>query len=251
MILHLFNGPISATVVRKQLGVGEKLKILDVGCGPGSWAKQVAKEFPNSQVFATDFVESFKDEDGVPVQFAQGNVLERLPYSDSTFDFVHMRFFTGALKKDEWAVAAAEVYRVVKQGGWVQLVEPDGELRSLIATSELLADWNERGMRGALTKRGGDPLAGNHLDDLLRQSGFTSVEKHIRSAPMYRREGNEELGELMQHDYVDLIKTLAPVLCVSWDITPDEMVQWGQRVVNECTRLEAFHNFVTATAQKP
>jgi hypothetical protein len=32
------------------------------------------------------------------VDFTIGDVLKALPYGDNTFDLVHMRFFTGALK---------------------------------------------------------------------------------------------------------------------------------------------------------
>ncbi|PWN52267.1 S-adenosyl-L-methionine-dependent methyltransferase [Violaceomyces palustris] len=252
LILHLFNGPISSPEVKHRLESGEPLKILDVGCGPGSWAKQVAKEFPNAIVHATDFVECFKPEEKVEVDFDQGNVLSSLPYQDGTFDLVHMRFFTGALKKQEWEVATREILRVTKSGGWVQMVEPDGELRSQSEeVSEILNDWNRRGMRGSLEKRGGDPLAGIRLETFLRSAGSGSVRILTRSAPMAERYQGDELGALMKHDYLSLVSTLAPVLCITWGISSEEMVEWGSKVVKECERLKAFHNFVTAVAQKP
>lgn len=53
-----------------------------------------------------------------------GNVLVGLPYEDNTFDFVHMRFFALALRKEEWPIALKEAVRVVKPGGRIQLTEP-------------------------------------------------------------------------------------------------------------------------------
>lgn len=55
--------------------------------------------------------------------FSYGNVIEGLPYADNTFDFVNMRFFVYALRKEEWPIAFKEIIRVVKPGGMIQTTE--------------------------------------------------------------------------------------------------------------------------------
>lgn len=57
------------------------------------------------------------------VSFQVGNVLKRLPFSDNTFDLVNMRLFIVALKKEEWPILLKEAYRVMKPGGFIQMVE--------------------------------------------------------------------------------------------------------------------------------
>lgn len=57
------------------------------------------------------------------VSFQVGNTLKRLPFSDNTFDFVNIRLFIIALKKEEWPILMQEAYRVLKPGGFIQMVE--------------------------------------------------------------------------------------------------------------------------------
>lgn len=57
------------------------------------------------------------------VNFQVGNVLKRLPFPDNTFDLVHLRLFIVALKREEWPILMKEVYRVMKPGGFMQMVE--------------------------------------------------------------------------------------------------------------------------------
>lgn len=34
--------------VHESFSSGEKLKVLDIGCGPGTWIMEMATEYPNS-----------------------------------------------------------------------------------------------------------------------------------------------------------------------------------------------------------
>lgn len=159
-----------------------------------------------------------------------------------------MRFFTGALKVPEWPQAAKELARITKPGGWVQMVEPDGTLRSQKGITDVIADWNERGMRGSLAKRGGEPNAGPKLHEFMAAAGLTNVDNKVASAPMNSKVG--AVGAHMNKDYQALIETLAPVLAQSWNMTAQEVTEWGRKVMTECDSLEGFHNFHTAIGQK-
>lgn len=57
------------------------------------------------------------------VSFQVGNVLERLPFADHSFDLVNLRLFIIALKREEWPILIKEAYRILKPGGYVQMVE--------------------------------------------------------------------------------------------------------------------------------
>lgn len=81
-------------------------------------------DYPNCTYRGCDIVDvTNKVLDLDRFKYDYGNVLQRLPYDDNTFDFVHMRLFMYALRKDEWPVAIEEVIRVVKPGGLVQFLE--------------------------------------------------------------------------------------------------------------------------------
>src|SRR5690242_5519750 len=104
------------------------LTILDVGCGNGRWLYEMAQQFPfatfvgldQAPLPATPFVASQY------FRFVQHNVLQRLPFSDASFTFVHQRLLVLALPVNSWALEVAELVRITRRGGWIELVESDG-----------------------------------------------------------------------------------------------------------------------------
>lgn len=86
----------------------------------------MAIEHPNAHVTGIDMADMFpttiRPEN---VTFQLCNILDGLPYEDNTFDFVHMRQLIVALRAKEWPAVLNEIYRVLKPGGLVQLVESD------------------------------------------------------------------------------------------------------------------------------
>lgn len=86
----------------------------------------MAIEFPEYQVTGLDMADMFPTTI-VPenVSFDLHNVLDGLPYPDNSFDFIHMRLMIVALRSTEWPFVLNEIFRVLKPGGLVQLVESD------------------------------------------------------------------------------------------------------------------------------
>lgn len=88
--------------------------------------QEMAIEHPNAHVTGIDMADMFptaiRPEN---VTFQLCNILDGLPYEDNTFDFVHMRQLIVALRAKEWPAVLNEIYRVLKPGGLVQLVESD------------------------------------------------------------------------------------------------------------------------------
>lgn len=103
-------------------------------------------------------------------------------------------------------------------------------------------------MRGSLLKRGGDPLAGTRLDSFLAQAEFEVHDVRVVSVPLDANAG--PLGTLMEHDYLTLVQTLAPILGPSWEMSAEQMIAWGKRIVVECREHQAFHNFVCAVGRR-
>ncbi|RCH93540.1 hypothetical protein CU098_002683, partial [Rhizopus stolonifer] len=98
--------------VRENLDFESGISILDVGCGSGD----MDNDYPNCTYRGCDIVDvTNKVLDLDRFKYDYGNVLQRLPYDDNTFDFVHMRLFMYALRKDEWPVAIEEVIRVIPE----------------------------------------------------------------------------------------------------------------------------------------
>lgn len=84
----------------------------------------MATEYPESEFTGIDMCPVFPTDIRPPnVKFQYGNVMERLPFDDNTFDLINMRFFILALKKEDWDVVLPELHRILKPGGVLQSLE--------------------------------------------------------------------------------------------------------------------------------
>lgn len=67
-------------------------RVLDVGCGPGAWSMEIAGEYPKSVITGIDMAPLFpRDIKPTNCAFYQSNILNKLPFEDSSFDYIFMR----------------------------------------------------------------------------------------------------------------------------------------------------------------
>ncbi|KAG1042410.1 hypothetical protein G6F43_011913 [Rhizopus delemar] len=112
--------------VKKNMDFEKGIAVLDVGCGSGSWIMDMITDYPNCTYHGCDIVDTTNKILKIDqFTFSQGNVAQKLPYADNTFDFVHMRLLVAALREDEWPMAIGELVRVTKSGGMIQLTETE------------------------------------------------------------------------------------------------------------------------------
>ncbi|KAG0782211.1 hypothetical protein G6F62_006769 [Rhizopus arrhizus] len=120
---ELYNGNILRSV-SENLDFEKGISVLDVGCGSGAWIMDMTHDYPNCTFHGCDIVDTTNKILKIDqFTFKLGNVVQGLPYEDNVFDFVHMRFFIFALRKEEWPIAIKELIRVTKSGGMLQLME--------------------------------------------------------------------------------------------------------------------------------
>ena len=106
-------------------------RILDVACGPGGWALQVAQAFPEVSVVGVDispqmiqYARAQTEARGLDMQFRLMDIT-KLPWDfpDAYFDLVNTRFVTGCLSTSTWPSFLQECWRVLKPGGVMRNVE--------------------------------------------------------------------------------------------------------------------------------
>ncbi|CAG8514636.1 57_t:CDS:2, partial [Acaulospora colombiana] len=102
-------------------------KVLDVGCATGTWTLEMATEYPLAKFTGIDIIPIYPSEiKPKNVEFEIANILNRLPYEDGTFDFVFMRSMSLTFTTQEWEeVVISELIRVLKPGGWIEIMESD------------------------------------------------------------------------------------------------------------------------------
>jgi SAM-dependent methyltransferase len=125
------------------------IRVLDAGCGGGTWIlvsisarllvvhtaereiliispqpQEMANEYPSSEFTGVDISVGWPTEIRPRnSDFVVGNIVNELPFEDNTFDFVYMRLVGMGISNDEYPIVLSHIYRVLKPGGWIELVE--------------------------------------------------------------------------------------------------------------------------------
>jgi SAM-dependent methyltransferase len=118
--------------------VRKPARLIDVGCGSGQWAYDLCQELPGSLVVGFDLAPSKRGWPG-NYAFVQGNLLHGLPFRDDQFDFVHQRLLAASgVPLRAWPAVVADLTRVTRPDGWLELVEAPPELGSSGPATERL-----------------------------------------------------------------------------------------------------------------
>ncbi|KAI5835965.1 hypothetical protein K523DRAFT_343927 [Schizophyllum commune Tattone D] len=132
LIKHLKAG--SVTFVNYDRDDPDSLprRVLDLGCGTGTWVVDAAREWPQAEFVGFDLAAI-----QVPLQFMDSSLASRitwthgnflttkLPFDDDEFDHVHIKSIARGVPENKWQTIFEEVNRVLCPGGVLELVEED------------------------------------------------------------------------------------------------------------------------------
>jgi len=156
-------------------------RVLDVGCGPGVIAMEIARRFPSAEVAAIDASQARVSQcqmrlASLPNACAQRADATFIPFPDESFDLVFCRFLLEYLPNR--AAALHEMTRVCKPGGTVLLQDLDGQLTWHYPPDATLERKLETVLR-ELGKSGFDPFVGRKLFSLARNAGLTRIDVRV------------------------------------------------------------------------
>lgn len=137
-----------APLVRSWCGLRDGMRILDVGCGTGFFARVLTEGSENVTAVGVDIDETFicyakelESNKGLPIEFVTGDALH-LPFDDRSFDLIVSHAFFTVVPDPEGAME--EMKRVVRPGGKIASVTPMNFFPSLYDGGRYPEDcaWN-------------------------------------------------------------------------------------------------------------
>jgi len=234
--------------------------ILDIGCGPGGWVLDVAREYPEKQVGGIDIstlmVEYARYQAYIQglnnISFRVMNALEPLDFRDSSFDMVNVRFISGFMPPVIWSRFMQECLRIMQPGGVVRLTEPEYPLSNSLVVEKLGAlltkamqvagqSFSPDGRHVGIT-----PMLGR----FLRDAGCQDIQKaaYVLDSSM----GTEEHLSQYQNTMV-FLKLVQPFIIKMELITQEEVDQLYQRALIEMMSDDycSLWYFLSAWGVKP
>jgi ubiquinone/menaquinone biosynthesis C-methylase UbiE len=175
---HMFEWSDSSRPLLEPAGIQTGDVVVDLGCGPGFTAFELATWVgPSGHVHGievnADFVEfgrSAARERGLEKAVTFHHVTERgLPFLDDSIDCVVAK--NVFVYVDDPLQTYQECHRVLRQGGRVHVVEGDWGLAFAEPVPE--EDWKALVRAASVAFR--TPSAGRHLYGYAREAGFTDV----------------------------------------------------------------------------
>lgn len=183
----LFRG--TADVMRRQVippitryaGThGERLRLLDVGCGTGRTLHQISLAHPTMQLHGVDLSPAYIRTARRRLHAAPELTLavengEALPWADATFDIVTSTYMFHELPRNARRNVVREMLRVVKPGGLL-VIEDSAQLSESAEIASALREF---------PREFHEPFYADYLEDdlasLVAESGFAgaSTEAHL------------------------------------------------------------------------
>lgn len=198
--------------------------ILDVGCGTGRWAREMAEVYPQARVVGLDLdLAPLREQvaaghtgplPALNCTFVAGDLLGGLPFASGTFDYVHMCFLGAAIPATSWQSAANELARVTRPGGWVEIVETAWMPHAAEPATRTLFRWAlEAGLRQRINLQ-----LPTRLGALVHAAGLAHVAERTIELPVGRAGGR--LGAMAAAHALALLTAIRPLI-VAYGIADD------------------------------
>ena len=162
------------------------MRVLDVGCGPGSISLGIAEKIAPGQVVGIDFQESqIAQAKALAASRGQRNVrfevadVYQLPFPDGSFDAAFAN--TVLMHLNQPLRALTEMRRVLRPGGIIGVRDCDWGGRIHVPATPLLEQWYAIMVR-VRQQNGGDPFMGRYHRSLLLDAGFMRAEASVSVA---------------------------------------------------------------------
>ncbi|RIA89691.1 S-adenosyl-L-methionine-dependent methyltransferase [Glomus cerebriforme] len=220
------------------------VEVLDVGCGSGNWLLEMATNYPLSNFTGIDIVPLYPmDTHPLNVIFESVDVSTGLPFPDNHFDFIYLKCLLSTIPEKHCNFK--ELKRVLKPGGWIEIMENDNEIINPGPTMKFFSS----SYQALLRQRGINSYLCREIPKILGKHGF--IEIHNEEKITYHREKSGTVSELGIENFISIFSTLKNSISEFTSINSqefDNLLQNLSEEVNEFGSGFKMHRFF---ARKP
>ncbi|KAL4968421.1 class I SAM-dependent methyltransferase [Aspergillus stella-maris] len=247
----LYRAPLASQQPRPK-------RILDIGTGTGTWALDVAEDFPEAEIIGTDLSPIQPNFSPPNCSFIIDDAESDWTFpKDEKFDYIHARSMGGGI--GDWERLMRQAYNHLRPGGWVEFQEFEACVRSDDGTDErapMLLDLGRR-LDEASKKFGKRVGIASSLAGWVRNAGFTNVTEDVYKCPVGSWPKSPRLKELGRVSKIAVIESIEPyslalftrVLGWTYEQAQDYVDKCRRETLNSSCHIYVFYYFVYA--QRP
>ncbi|CAG8570652.1 6167_t:CDS:2 [Gigaspora margarita] len=178
--------------------------------------------------------------------FIKANVLEGIPFEDNTFDFVYQRFMSYAYTKDEWSDVINELVRVLKPGGFLELMEPSPSLFDLGPIAKRI--WGAQS--SLMIQRGVNLDVYQILEEYLENQGhLENIKKEVKQI-CHGVNNDFQLNKVGINNVVSIMAGMKTHTTKILQISDDEFDELLKAAEKELYESNFYYYLVRAYASK-
>ncbi|KLO85212.1 Uncharacterized protein LW94_5839 [Fusarium fujikuroi] len=251
---ELFRAVLDGKLYEAPIGKNPQ-NVLDVGCGTGIWAIDMADLHPSAEVIGVDLSPIQPNFLPPNCRFEVDDINKEWTFPENNFDFIHIRYMTGTVP--DWTELLKKAQRHLKPGGWIEHVELWGDARAddgTMSPDSPLKTWVK--IFNQVAEKVGNPFFWNPAD-VFEKAGLKNITEKKVKVPIGTWAKDKDLKQwgawnrqfLLQGLEGFSIRSLTELLGWEYEKAQVFLVEMRKELLNP--KLHSYVLVTTVYGQKP